>query len=356
MALKFFPNSADTKAAIYHSLFRINEAPPEVKMNCQILSLSRLSNVRKVLRLIQFTSPLLLAFSFSCTKSPSIDKPSPKVEGAQDKKKEYDPNDDSGNPAGNFLPGSTEDHNGLTPDEFEKGRSYVNGWLGALDEAAASQLWTLIDLPDAAVLPPAVVSPVAGIPAAGPVTYLAQVKAILDRSCVSCHSTTGTRSNSPMDSFAAAKQGGVQLVQRTVAGTMPQSGPLSEADKAVLTAWQAGGFLEGNSGGEVPSPSPSVTSGPSDESASEVVFHIKNGTGRGPWNSAATIVTAKVGKTFTIVNDDTVVHQWHTNGSPCPHGSPIAPGASESCQPREPYSEGGLYDHISRAAFYFQAQ
>lgn len=87
-----------------------------------------------------------------------------------------------------------------------------------------------------------------------------------------------------------------------------------------------------------------------------VEFRIKKGTGNGAWNTKETEVVAKVSKRFVIYNDDDVVHQWHTDGTPCPHGNPIAPGRSAECVPSAKYSGPALYDHNTRGEFYFRAE
>jgi hypothetical protein len=79
-------------------------------------------------------------------------------------------------------------------------------------------------------------------------------------------------------------------------------------------------------------------------------FHIKVGTGKGPWNTAATPIILKVGDVLTIYNDDTVTHRMHTSGAPCPHGVDVAPGASTTCKIGSAIDTvakpGQTYDHI----------
>jgi hypothetical protein len=87
-----------------------------------------------------------------------------------------------------------------------------------------------------------------------------------------------------------------------------------------------------------------------------VEFRIKAGTGQGAWNTKETEVVAKVGKRFVIYNDDTITHQWHTNGTPCQHGNPIEPGRSAECVPNAKYNGGPLYDHITNGQFFFRAE
>ena len=76
-------------------------------------------------------------------------------------------------------------------------------------------------------------------------------------------------------------------------------------------------------GGETPPPTPP----PSDPTT--VVFHIREGTGSKSWNDGSSMVTATVGDTLRIVNDDSVAHRLHTTGRPFPHpANDIFPGQS----------------------------
>ncbi len=79
-------------------------------------------------------------------------------------------------------------------------------------------------------------------------------------------------------------------------------------------------------------------------------FHIKVGTGKEPWNTAATPIKLKIGDVLTIYNDDTVTHRMHTSGAPCPHGVDVAPGATTTCKIGSAIDTvakpGQTYDHI----------
>jgi hypothetical protein len=94
---------------------------------------------------------------------------------------------------------------------------------------------------------------------------------------------------------------------------------------------------------------------------SVVEFHIAAGTGNKPWNTAATVLTVKVGQTLHIVNDDSIQHRLHTNGKPCPHGTTMpANGGVYDCVIASTYateSDGAVYDHFygSSATFYLKA-
>lgn len=79
-----------------------------------------------------------------------------------------------------------------------------------------------------------------------------------------------------------------------------------------------------------------------------VEFSIAPNTGAFSWNTEETMVRVRIGDTLRIYNDDTVVHQLHTNGSPCRHGSAISPGSYWDCEISRPYdsmARGPLYDH-----------
>jgi negative regulator of replication initiation len=90
-----------------------------------------------------------------------------------------------------------------------------------------------------------------------------------------------------------------------------------------------------------------------------VIFHIKQGTGNQPWNTAGEIITAKVGNILRIVNDDTVAHRPHTSGVPFPHpAADIPPGGQadyllQASFPSSPGAMEALYDHASGPAAQF---
>lgn len=91
-----------------------------------------------------------------------------------------------------------------------------------------------------------------------------------------------------------------------------------------------------------------------------VEFRIAAGTGTKPLNTPATFVQAKVGQTLRFINDDSVTHRFHTGGTPCPHGSNFAPGATYDCVLTKAIdtvaNPGALYEHISgpTALFYLK--
>jgi hypothetical protein len=77
-----------------------------------------------------------------------------------------------------------------------------------------------------------------------------------------------------------------------------------------------------------------------------VTFRIPAGTANRPWNSAANPIVVKLNSSFTIINDDNIVHQLHSGGLSFPHGKEIPPGGSESFTPRS-LQVGPTYDHIA---------
>lgn len=97
-----------------------------------------------------------------------------------------------------------------------------------------------------------------------------------------------------------------------------------------------------------PPPSPSPSSPPPTPPAT-VIFHIKDGTGSGPWNDGSGMVVATVGDTLRIVNDDSAAHRLHTSGRPFAHPeSDIFPGQTADfvlMTTYDPDAEGPLVDH-----------
>ena len=185
---------------------------------------------------------------------------------------------------------------GLSTDEYKEGRLFVNGWNGLVDELASPSKWQVTDLAASAVP----TSGGAGTPA------------------------------SATPPAATATATATTTTPATDSGATPPAA--TGSDQAAATPPAA------------------------DANPDEVVFHIRKGTGQDAWNTASDEVVAKVGKKFTIVNDDDIVHRWHTNGTPCRHGNDIAPGKSATCVPSRAYSDGPLYDHYSDGKFYIRAE
>jgi plastocyanin len=89
--------------------------------------------------------------------------------------------------------------------------------------------------------------------------------------------------------------------------------------------------------------------------AAVIEFHIKAGTGAASWNSSDELVTARIGDTVRIINDDSVVHALHTDDDvPCAHGSDMQPGGGHyDCvieNAYDPSVDGALIDHWHHAA------
>lgn len=77
-------------------------------------------------------------------------------------------------------------------------------------------------------------------------------------------------------------------------------------------------------------PPPPIQPPPQPRAPVLVEFHIPAGTGSGAWNTVGKTVTARVGDTLRLVNNDSVPHRPHTvGGTPFPHpAESIPPGGS----------------------------
>jgi len=88
-----------------------------------------------------------------------------------------------------------------------------------------------------------------------------------------------------------------------------------------------------------------------------VVFKIPGGTGASDWNTAGTTVTAEVGDTLRIVNNDLMAHRPHTDGDPFPHpAEDIQPGGSADYVLKTAYDSAAghtLYCHIHGPSSHF---
>ena len=88
-----------------------------------------------------------------------------------------------------------------------------------------------------------------------------------------------------------------------------------------------------------------------------VEFHIKAGTGNGPWNDEASRINVKVGQELQIINDDDRTHLMHTNGAPFFHPFiPIAAGGKAVYKIASPLPNGTLYDHQTHGKIYINAE
>ncbi|KOS08339.1 hypothetical protein AM493_12415 [Flavobacterium akiainvivens] len=85
----------------------------------------------------------------------------------------------------------------------------------------------------------------------GPVTYNANVKAIIDANCVMCHNSAGQASFRPLTTYAevkaAVEQAGllnrIQL-QNGQPGIMPSTGRMPQSTIDVILEWSTDGLLE----------------------------------------------------------------------------------------------------------------
>jgi len=242
--------------------------------------------------------------------------------------------------------------------------------VGDIDLVPAGS-WKLFDIATGKNAPPAnagTTPPANGSGSATPPTNFvvyAQVAPIMQKNCAGagCHSSSSRVGGAALDTFQDLKTNLARALASIDAGRMPRGRSMPDADKKMLRDWQTQGALEKlptttpAAGGATP-PNGTASGGGDANAAGQPVteFRIKQGTGNGDWNTAATIVTVKVGTQFTIHNDDSVVHQWHTNGAPCSHGNAIQPGGSASCNVTAPYDNNPvLYDHGTNGKFHIRA-
>ena len=250
---------------------------------------------------------------------------------------------------------------GLSAAELESGKAFVNGWDGVNDEIPTTVAWTM---QNAAITgtPPSGTKPVGGTVSTGASgTYDGEIRAIIDQNCTSCHKPASDRAN--LSTFQDLRKVADDAMLRVIAGTMPKAAPLAQAQRDKMVAWQKAGYPEsavgtGTTTGAGTIPSTTTPNGNGTGNAGgDVEFRIRRGTGAGAWNTKATEVVVKLGRRFTIFNDDDVVHQLHSNGAPCQHGSEIQPGQSETCTPSQAFGgEPPLYDHGSEGKFYIRTE
>lgn len=185
------------------------------------------------------------------------------------------------------------------------------------------------------------------------VTY-AEIKPLVDSNCVSCHKAGGSRPNSDLTTYAGVKNFAELVTEYSAVGRMPlPPATMDDAAKLLFKQWKVDGFLD--IGDSKPTEDDEVQ--PSTTPPNGIVeLRIANGTGTGAWNTEATPVVAKVGQTIRIFNDDSRVHQMHTNGAPCPHGSPIQPGKSGDCVVTKAFAGPSLYDHITEGKFFLRTE
>lgn len=251
---------------------------------------------------------------------------------------------------------------GQSEPDFNRGKIFVNSWNGQQDEIPQATTWHVKSVRGSAnstgigdPVQPGTGGATGGVSTIGATktSYNANIKAIFDRACISCHSPGGSRAASPLNSYLSAKTLAAAATDRILNGTMPPGGALSNAEKEAFKEWKTAAYPENTPTTTVVPGTPPGTDG----NNSIRTFRIPAGTGSGAWNTVETEVKVKIGVKFVIYNDDTVTHQWHTNGSPCPHGQPIPPGGKEECTPNLEFnSKTPLYDHISNGKFYIKSE
>jgi hypothetical protein len=283
---------------------------------------------------------------------------------------------DAGTPETAAVGGATPPNGGAgstsIPATTLTDEQLVGDWNGEQDLVPGA--WKLFSIATGKNAPPSNPAPsgsasptVGTAPAANAITY-AQVAPIIQKNCVEgCHAPNGSQRNSALNSFQALSGRLDASLGRIASNNMPTASSgrrLTDAEKKLLQDWKAQGAIEkappAAAGSGTSSPPNSTTGGgaATDSAANTTVteFRIKSGTAGGDWNTAAQVVTLKVGTKFTIHNDDSVVHQWHTNGAPCGHGAAIQPGKSVVCDVVNTYDNNPvLYDHGTNGKFHVRA-
>jgi hypothetical protein len=192
----------------------------------------------------------------------------------------------------------------INEQQASGGRAYVNGlnqetpWDGTADEPAKNNAWRLVQ--------------------------------------PSFNGSTNSASPNPSPSQSTGVFGSIVGGQTTGVGSNPSGLPASGGQTTAGVPNGGVANAGGNSGG--------AETGPN----GEAIFRIAAGTGDQPWNTQTTPIRARVGQPIIVYNDDTIVHQIHTDGVPFPHGNEIAPGRSARVVPTRVF-RGTLYDHLTNA-------
>ena len=81
------------------------------------------------------------------------------------------------------------------------------------------------------------------------ITYTKHVKAIMEAKCTSCHSTGGSASSRPLNTYQQVSGSINQIIDRIQrpAGDplrMPQGGTMSATDIATIVKWKEDGLLQ----------------------------------------------------------------------------------------------------------------
>jgi mono/diheme cytochrome c family protein len=104
----------------------------------------------------------------------------------------------------------------------------------------AQQIAAFLANPSAVTTPAPTPTPTP-TPSGSTPTYTAQVKAILDASCVACHTGTGAPQGIRLDTYATASANAAKALSAMQGGRMPANNPLPAATIQVVADWVAGG-------------------------------------------------------------------------------------------------------------------
>lgn len=135
----------------------------------------------------------------------------------------------------------------------------LNGWDGSSDKLANG--WSIVHVPITNSSPPpsssgssggSTSSPGGSSPGSLPqgsagakVTYSVEIKPLLDKYCVSCHSVGGSRATSPLTSYPSLSIA-TQSSTKVANGTMPKPGSpqMTPAEKELFAKWAANGHAQ----------------------------------------------------------------------------------------------------------------
>jgi mono/diheme cytochrome c family protein len=121
-------------------------------------------------------------------------------------------------------------------EAMREGEDGMPVFLG-LTRTDASNMSKFLADPSAATQPPAPPAPEPGVTP----TYAGSVKALLDASCVVCHTGANAPKNVRLNTYANASANAAAALAAMQAGTMPPGNPATAANIQLLADWIAGG-------------------------------------------------------------------------------------------------------------------
>jgi mono/diheme cytochrome c family protein len=121
---------------------------------------------------------------------------------------------------------------GLSQYQYENGKQYVGTWNGLNDEADPRGRWFVSKANN-----PTSFNDRQNTGAAGSSVTLAEVKPIIQGTCVNCHSPTGERSSSPMVTDEQILQLYEGIKARVRNGSMPPGNPLPSVHVDLIARW-----------------------------------------------------------------------------------------------------------------------